>query len=1249
MIRLLTVILLLTGLSARWNMAYALSGNGTESSPYLIGSADDWKAFATEVNSSTSPICAILTNDIVVKLDQSHRVGNSSHPFRGKFDGQGNTITLEYALFAVDNVALFSYVKNATIENVIVNGEFKTSGQYASGLVSQCLGSNAVRIQNCIVSATLSFAPTAPIFNAYMAGFVANKNGCILYIDDCLFNGKLVGGSVSGYTDKVKYCAGFVASGEGSPSFSYCLFDPQEVISIGPENCSTFTNGSFSLTYSYYCSSWPEGGLQGYDGRNMSATELVAKLNGNRSDDQKCWEEKDGKAMLNLSRYVTLYSRLENSSSNNPFMRGMKAGQTVTYTYQANQTGDWVTSKPTISGRHNVKASVTGGNGLPWESTATFIIAKKPSAAATSFTYNRADQTLLASSYTQPTNVTYHYRKQGDTEWTSTIPTGKNAGTYNIEFWVEDKDAAHNHIGSADEPAGTVAVTINQKSVTPTVTPNSTSLVYTGSGVESGVTVKDGDDVIPEEEYTITYTNNVNVGTATATVTKKGSGVNYDISGSTSLNFEIVKSPLTITPPKPKTLIYNTSPQELVEAAVIAGPPPLDACVARYCLDDVNYSVGIPTGTNVGTYTVYYRVDGDANHIGQDPATVSVTINPKTLTNPTIIMSPSVYTYDGTTKEPTITVKDGDTLVPASEYTVSYSENKDVGTAKVTITDNEGGNYTVSGSASFSIVAAGADYTPPTAKTALVYNGAEQELIIAGTATGGSMEYNLDGGEFSSKIPVGTDARQYLVGYRVVGDKNHDGSAPVTLNVTISPKTVAAPVITLEPSSFYYDGNPKQPAVTVKDGETEIPASEYFVRYTDNTAMGTATVIVSDKTGGNYTVSGTANFSIIDPETGIVPPTTVAGLVYNRAAQELIKDGVAPDGYSMVYSLDNKTYYTKLPTGTDAKEYTVYYKVVDKDNKDVTKAATVKVTISPKTVKITVTVNSNGPNRVPSLTVVDEEGTKLSTNDYEITYKNSAGKVVTPSNDMLRSGDYAVTIKPVGNYTGQSVTKTIHIESSFSFVFTVENDLIPICLPYDGDVPSDYHVYYFDRIDDNGMPVFKRILTTKIRAGKPYLLRYVGSSASTRTTRTLDLTPSNPALVDITTTISVEYIGDMMFMGTFDNLTSYKAHADGAYLLLSNNTWQVPEDKGDAISLEAFHAYLRYMDRSTPYDTMTMTLKATTNPDDIEPTALDQVILDEADGGEAWYDLQGRRLDSPQRGMNIIRSSDGKTRKVIIR
>lgn len=49
-------------------------------------------------------------------------------------------------------------------------------------------------------------------------------------------------------------------------------------------------------------------------------------------------------------------------------------------------------------------------------------------------------------------------------------------------------------------------------------------------------------------------------------------------------------------------------------------------------------------------------------------------------------------------------VKDGDTTIPASEYTVTYSNNINASSeAVVTITDNPGGNYIVYGSANFTI------------------------------------------------------------------------------------------------------------------------------------------------------------------------------------------------------------------------------------------------------------------------------------------------------------------------------------------------------------------------------------------------------------------------------------------------------------------------------------------------------------------------------------------------------------------
>ena len=75
----------------------------------------------------------------------------------------------------------------------------------------------------------------------------------------------------------------------------------------------------------------------------------------------------------------------------------------------------------------------------------------------------------------------------------------------------------------------------------------------------------------------------------------------------------------------------------------------------------------------------------------------------KTVSNPTVTLEKTYYFYDGTAKTPTVTVMDGSTVIPASEYTVGYKDNVNVGTATVTITDNEDGDYIVSGSATFEI------------------------------------------------------------------------------------------------------------------------------------------------------------------------------------------------------------------------------------------------------------------------------------------------------------------------------------------------------------------------------------------------------------------------------------------------------------------------------------------------------------------------------------------------------------------
>lgn len=83
-----------------------------------------------------------------------------------------------------------------------------------------------------------------------------------------------------------------------------------------------------------------------------------------------------------------------------------------------------------------------------------------------------------------------------------------------------------------------------------------------------------------------------------------------------------------------------------------------------------------------------------------DGAEVSIeitglTVTAKKVADPTIELEETTYVYDGTAKRPAVIVKDGDMVIPADEYTVTYADNVGVGTASVTITDNEGGNYEI--------------------------------------------------------------------------------------------------------------------------------------------------------------------------------------------------------------------------------------------------------------------------------------------------------------------------------------------------------------------------------------------------------------------------------------------------------------------------------------------------------------------------------------------------------------------------
>ena len=82
-----------------------------------------------------------------------------------------------------------------------------------------------------------------------------------------------------------------------------------------------------------------------------------------------------------------------------------------------------------------------------------------------------------------------------------------------------------------------------------------------------------------------------------------------------------------VTAPAPKTGLYYTgAEQELVDAGSTTFG------VMEYSLDGMTYATAIPTGTEAGKYTVYYRVMGDATHNDYAPQTVTVNIALASLT-----------------------------------------------------------------------------------------------------------------------------------------------------------------------------------------------------------------------------------------------------------------------------------------------------------------------------------------------------------------------------------------------------------------------------------------------------------------------------------------------------------------------------------------------------------------------------------------------------------------------------------------
>ena len=235
-------------------------------------------------------------------------------------------------------------------------------------------------------------------------------------------------------------------------------------------------------------------------------------------------------------------------------------------------------------------------------------------------------------------------------------------------------------------------------------------------------------------------------------------------------------------------------------------------------------------------------------------------ITEKIVSNPDISVFAADLCYNGKPIEPSLTVKDGDIKIPETEYISSFKNNINVGKMTVILTDNEGGNYQVSGSAEFEIRPQGFDGAKITINESYTYTG---ELITPDIDKWSVTfqdkiltedDYEFD--RYTDNINVGT---AYAI---FKGKGNYSGKSKGVF--TIVPKDISS--VTIESvSDQYYTGVAIEPELTVTDNGKKLTEDiDYTVSYSNNTEVGNAKAVITGV--GNYCSTKGTSFRIVESE-----------------------------------------------------------------------------------------------------------------------------------------------------------------------------------------------------------------------------------------------------------------------------------------------------------------------------------------------------------------------------------------------
>ena len=199
-----------------------------------------------------------------------------------------------------------------------------------------------------------------------------------------------------------------------------------------------------------------------------------------------------------------------------------------------------------------------------------------------------------------------------------------------------------------------------------------------------------------------------------------------------------------------------------------------------------------------------------------------------------------------------------------------------------------------------------------------------------------------------------------------------------------------------------------------------------------------------------------------------------------------------------------------------------------------------------------------------------------------------------------------------------------------SYSRTMSNTWGTLMLPYKitltGNEP--YSLYKIETLTGNELVLSR--LEGSVAAGTPCIVKRNGTEA--------ELTfGANDA--ELNMAIATTTVGGMTFRGTY-----WTEEVNSGYVISKDCFWNVEELKNSSwvkgVKVRPFRAWL---DGTSANASAQLSMRI-----DGSTTGID--AIDALNDAEAeYYDLSGKRLDEPQKGVNIVRMKSGKTKKIIIK